>query len=157
MARYALLFKDSVAESPAPRWVTLLDSLDESIAPELRIKVNYVPIARRKTISETITGRKDWTDSLGSEKFKLEFLKEALKSKEWEGMTKFNLKRFGEFFLERPSLVDSLENIDEFPSDDSDFEALFGKMRADLALTIINAAISMDEWANEELERLKNA
>lgn len=156
MSRYAVLFKDAVTETPPPRWVTVLEKIDDDVAPELRVKVSYVPQAKRKSISEATTGRKEWTESLSSDKFRLEFIKEALKTKEWAGMTKFNLKRFGEFFLTHPALVESLENVDEFPTDDSDMDALFGKMRTDLALTVVNAAISLDDWAQEEYERLKN-
>lgn len=159
MSRYAVLFKESVAKAPEPRWITLLPKLDDDSAPELRVLVSYVPPERRKTIAETTTGKKDWTDALESPSFQLAFLRDALKEKQWDGMCGPNLIRFGEFFMRRPDLVKQMVEIgglDEFPADASDFDAIFSHVRFDLLLAIVNSSTSLDEWAKAEISKLKN-
>lgn len=156
MSSYAVLFKDSVTETlPEPRMVVLLSHIDDE-RPELRVKVSYITRQRRKEIAERVTGKNEWTNALDDKSFQRAFLFEALKSQEWEGMTKANLKRFGEFFFLRPALVDQIEGIENFPKDRSDFDALFGNMREDLWVRIINVCTSMDEFQAQAVENQKN-
>lgn len=159
MSRYAVLFKDSVAKAPEPRWITLLPKMDDDSAPELRTLVSYVSPEKRRSISEATTGKKDWTDAIESPSFQLAFLREALREKQWEGMCAANLIRFGEFFMRRPELIAQMADvggIDEFPADASDFDAIFSKIRFDLLLLIVNSSTSLDEWAKQEIQKLKN-
>lgn len=151
---------NGLGEAKRPkRWYTLLPKIDEDgtkdAIPALEIEVSYVKEPEWRALMKPFQG--NIMQALNDKPFQREFLRLAMATKKWRGFSKYNLLRFGDYFLEHPELLNLVPDELQFPEDAEEYEFLVNNMSDMLFTNLFNAAVSLDDMARAVIDEAKNA